>query len=47
MYDFVLVIDTVSKEKVQNTMVLYINNILLQLVMANNIDKHTGSEYIY
>lgn len=39
--------DTVSKEKVQSTMVLYINNILLQLVMANNIDEHTGSEYIY
>lgn len=37
MYDIVLVMDTANKEKVKGTVDLYINIILLQLIMANNI----------
>lgn len=37
MYDTVFVMDTANKEKVKGTVYLYVNIILLQLLMANNI----------
>lgn len=37
MYDIVFVMDTANKEKVKGTVYLYVNIILLQLLMANNI----------
>lgn len=37
MCDVVLVVDTANKEKIKGTVDLYINIIMLQLIMANNI----------
>lgn len=37
MYDIVLVVDTGNKEKIKGTVDSYLNIIMLQLIMANNI----------
>ena len=41
MYDIVLVMDKANEEKVKGTVDFYINIILLQMIMANNISINT------